>query len=461
MTKRSIGTPRNDRGGLAREGGPARRSFSEGGYRSLPFFQQAEIIHDFTVEFCEKYIDKCFSGPYKNYNRHKSYKNFSRQSDQLIQAARSGKQNIAEGYLQKSSALKLNLLAVARASLEELLNDYQDFLRQKKLKIWAKDDPSAKAVRALVYKRYKNYNDYKKYQSSGETAANTMICLINQTNQLLDQKLRWLEEDFVKNGGFRENLLKKRLNYRREAGTASLALLVLFFLLAAIKIIIVITVISFIAARGNRACLAAGQSFSLSLSPPLLEVVLQPGKSITQAYEVKNLGTSLLYLQTEIRFFLPSEALAKEGQITYQEPDIFTGLPEFKLNNANINLGDTFVLEPNQSQQLVLKITAPLDLPQKDYYATFFIQQIPEVSFSEQQAQPGLAGQIGSNILITVSQTADLEAKGEISEFFSQPKLADLGQEIKFTIKAANLGENFFKSAGKIEIYNIFGKKIK
>lgn len=131
---------------------------SYNGYKGLPFYQQSEIIYDFTVEFCRLYVDP----------RSRTY-------DQMTQAGRSGKQNIAEGYLQRSVEGKLKLLAVSRGSLEELLKDYI---------------------------------------SSPETAANAMICLINQTNNLLDQKLRWLEEQFVKEGGFRENFLKKRLAYR-------------------------------------------------------------------------------------------------------------------------------------------------------------------------------------------------------------------------------------------------------
>ena len=169
------------------------------GYKDLPFFQQATIIHDFTAEFTQKYID---------------YK--SRTRDQMDQAARSGKQNIAEGYLQKSLEGKLKLLGVARGSLEELLNDYLDYLRQHQLAIWDKNDPRSLTIRRIVYKVYKNYNDYKNYISPPETAANTMVVLINQTNQLLDQKLRWTEEQFVKEGGFRENLLKKRLQYKNE-----------------------------------------------------------------------------------------------------------------------------------------------------------------------------------------------------------------------------------------------------
>lgn len=169
------------------------------GYKSLPFYQQSEIIYDFTVEFCSLYID---------------YK--SRTKDQMEQAARSGKQNIAEGYLQKSLEGRIKLLGVARGSLEELLNDYQDFLRQKGLKVWAIDSPEAQAVRRLAYNSYKSYKLYKDYILQPETAANCMLCLINQTNRLLDQKLRWVEEQFVKEGGFRENLFKKRMDYKKK-----------------------------------------------------------------------------------------------------------------------------------------------------------------------------------------------------------------------------------------------------
>ncbi len=170
-----------------------------GGYKSLAFYRQSEIIYDFTVEFCSRYIDKR-----------------SRTTDQMIQAARSGKQNIAEGYMEKSIESKIKLIGVARASLEELLNDYQDFLRQHKLILWPTECNASKKVRALVYNRYNSYKNYSGYIGDPTTAANSMICLINQTNQLLDQKLRWLEEDFVKNGGFRENLFKKRLAYKNK-----------------------------------------------------------------------------------------------------------------------------------------------------------------------------------------------------------------------------------------------------
>ena len=172
---------------------------NQGGYKSLSFYRQSEIIYDFTVEFVGKYIDK-----------------YSRTADQMIQAARSGKQNIPEGYLQRSLKGRIKLLGVSRGSLEELLNDYMDFLRQKRLPVWDKDSPKAKAVRNLIYSSYNSYNNYKDYIRTPENAANGMICLINQTNRLIDQKIRLLEEQFAKEGGYTENLFKKRMQNRNQ-----------------------------------------------------------------------------------------------------------------------------------------------------------------------------------------------------------------------------------------------------
>ena len=167
------------------------------GYKDLPFFKQTEIIYDFTIEFVKKYIN-----PY------------SRTKDQMEQGARSGKQNIPEGYLQQSLETRIRLLGVARGSLEELLNDYIDYLRQHGLKLWDRNSPEAQKVRALGYNNYKSYNNYKDYINSDEQACNAMICLINQTNALLDQKIRWLRQKFINEGGFRENLFKERLEKR-------------------------------------------------------------------------------------------------------------------------------------------------------------------------------------------------------------------------------------------------------
>ena len=172
-----------------------------GGYKNLLSFKQARIISDFTFNFCECYIDR-----------------FSRTKDQMVQAARSGKQNIAEGsqFSRTSSKTEIKLLGVARASLQELLEDYEDFLRQRGLPIWDKNSPQAKQVRQLSYKTDKSYETYKSYMSSPETAANCAICLINQANYLLDRQINAVEKEFIQGGGYTENLFKKRLQNRRN-----------------------------------------------------------------------------------------------------------------------------------------------------------------------------------------------------------------------------------------------------
>ncbi|HSG05057.1 MAG TPA: four helix bundle suffix domain-containing protein, partial [Nitrospiria bacterium] len=139
--------------------------------------------------------------------------------DQMVQAARSGKQNIAEGSMASGTSKKfeLKLVGVARASLEELLLDYEDFLRQKGLPLWEKASPRARAIRALAGEKNRSYKTYRTYieKSSPETSANTLVCLIHQTNYLLDRQLRQLEARFLKEGGFTERLYRTRTKGRR------------------------------------------------------------------------------------------------------------------------------------------------------------------------------------------------------------------------------------------------------
>jgi len=174
-----------------------------GGYRELQSYRMAEIVFDATAVFCARFIDRR-----------------SRTHDQMVQAARSGKQNIAEGSMASGTSKKteIKLVGVARASLEELLLDFQDFLRQRGLPLWGKDHEQAQKIRALAYEKNRSYTTYKTYleASPPEVAANTMICLIHQTNYLLDQQLRALEKDFLKEGGFTERLYNARSKARKN-----------------------------------------------------------------------------------------------------------------------------------------------------------------------------------------------------------------------------------------------------
>jgi len=176
---------------------------AHGGYRDLKSYQMAEIICDATAAFCGRFIDRR-----------------SRTNDQMVQAARSGKQNIAEGSMASGTSKKfeLKLVGVARASLEELLLDYQDFLRQRGLALWDKDHPEAQAVRKLAYAENRSYQTYKTYieEALPEVAANALVCLIHQANYLLDQQLRQLEKAFRSEGGFTERLYRVRSEARRE-----------------------------------------------------------------------------------------------------------------------------------------------------------------------------------------------------------------------------------------------------
>lgn len=179
-----------------------------GGYRKLRSFKCAQIVYDSTIIFCDRFIDKR-----------------SRTHDQMVQAARSGVQNIAEGSMASATSKKfeLKLTAVARASLEELLLDYEDFLRQRRLPLWNKDFPEALAVRRKYLSDGSDKSDtsdqsdpYGVASATPEIAANTLICLINQASYLLGKQLRTLEQQFLNEGGFTEKLYKARTQARKS-----------------------------------------------------------------------------------------------------------------------------------------------------------------------------------------------------------------------------------------------------
>lgn len=179
--------------------------FTHGGYRNLRSFQVAELIYDATVKFCDFYLRKA-----------------GRTHDQMVQAARSGVQNIAEGSQAAGTSKKteLKLTQVARASLEELLRDYEDFLRQRELPVWESDDSRRVLVRELRPQSIVQLHEMLASAelwggvSAPERCANVMTALICQANYLLDRQIGRLEKDFLENGGFTERLYRMRKENR-------------------------------------------------------------------------------------------------------------------------------------------------------------------------------------------------------------------------------------------------------
>ena len=168
-----------------------------GGYRKLLSYQKAEIVYDATVHFCARFINK----------RDRTY-------DQMVQAARSGKQNIVEGSQVSGTSKELEpkLTNVARASLEELLTNYRDFLRTRHLEEWDKDHPYTQRLRQLNRTPNADYQTFRKGIEHPDPAicANVILGLIRLTNFLLDRQVTALEKAFLQNGGMRETMGRAR-----------------------------------------------------------------------------------------------------------------------------------------------------------------------------------------------------------------------------------------------------------
>ena len=170
---------------------------AHGGYRKLRSAQVAAAVYDATVMFCDRFIDPK-----------------SRTHDQMVQAARSGVRNIEEGSVTSGTSKKgeLKLTNIARASLEELMRDYESFLHQRGLPKWEKDSAEALAVRRRLQSDGSDLSWVK--TASPEVAANTLLCLINQASFLLHRQLQRLERDFLEHGGFTERLYGARSRKR-------------------------------------------------------------------------------------------------------------------------------------------------------------------------------------------------------------------------------------------------------
>ena len=173
-------------------------------YRTLKAFQKAECIYDVTYFFANKFLSRG-----------------DRTIDQMVQAARSGKQNLAEGNIDgvTSKEMEIKLTNVNRASLHELLLDYEDYLRVRGLEQWSYDDPRCVQTRAFCRKHLDSavYREKIK-ERSDETIANIAITLIHQCDVLIRGLIEWQKRNFLENGGIKEEMYKARKAYRDRNG---------------------------------------------------------------------------------------------------------------------------------------------------------------------------------------------------------------------------------------------------
>ncbi len=188
--------------------------------------------------------------------------------------------------------------------------------------------------------------------------------------------------------------------------------------------------------------------FNLSLSPPQVEFVLKPNVTLTQAYEVTNNSDQPITVNTKVLPFLPT---GDNGSVTYSDlisnPNVI-----FSLNNADIQLGQPFSLKANETKQLVLKITTTPQTKLADYYSTFFVYQTNQMTANDTNITQ-TTGQIGSHVLLSVSDTENPETSGSIQKLSITPKIKDVFlTPIKFNGQIQNNSNYFFKTAGKITI---------
>ncbi len=199
---------------------------------------------------------------------------------------------------------------------------------------------------------------------------------------------------------------------------------------------------------------AYAQSLSLNITPPLLEVTIQPGKTITQVYKISNDGDSDLTLTSSILSFEPADEKGNVQLISNLKPPF---LSWFSFLNANLGLDDKFILKAGQTQEVVLRIKVPKESLEDDHYATLLFETIPGTLINSQTHTQAQA-KIGANILLSVSKTGEPPKKGKIEEFslysslisFNKVKIIDSLDQPLFLIRFRNTGRVFFKPRGSI-----------
>jgi hypothetical protein len=211
---------------------------------------------------------------------------------------------------------------------------------------------------------------------------------------------------------------------------------------------ILISIVLFLLALCLLPSLAHAQTFSLGVYPPLLEVMIQPGKIITQVYKIKNSGTNVILTPHIVPFEVDDEF----GNIKLHQPGANSQTPSwFSLNNADRSLGQSFSLPSGRTQELVLKIKMPPDTKEADHYFSLILTTSPTPP--EGTTKTKIQGVIASNILLTISKDGQPRKLAEVVEFRTK-KLIDSFDQPVFTVKIKNIGKAFFKPIGNISVKN-------
>jgi len=204
------------------------------------------------------------------------------------------------------------------------------------------------------------------------------------------------------------------------------------------------------------------QSLGLSLYPPLLEVMIKPGKTITQVYQLNNQGESDLVITSKILVFEPADEL---GNVRIKTDSPLVMSDWFSFQNTDLNLGDNFVLKIGQEQQVVLKIKVPENALEDDYYLTLLFESLPELTLNQGNTQNKI--QIGANLLLTISTTGEPPRKAEIAEFKIKNAWFKIGSwqfidsfiNPLIILRVKNIGRSLFKPMGTINVSGWTGGK--
>jgi len=200
--------------------------------------------------------------------------------------------------------------------------------------------------------------------------------------------------------------------------------------------------------------IAEAQTLSLSIWPPILEVTLKPGKSITQVYRVKNSGDDTVVIAQMV----PFEAAGELGQVKLSSTPN-PALAYFSLQNADLDLGQSFTLKSGASQELVLKIIVPPTATNGDHYFTLLIDADTQSLLTASGAKA--AGSIGGNILLSITDSEVLNQTAKIEELSLKGlKIKDSFDTFDFIAQVKNSSDHFLKAVGQLTITNTFGRKI-